>query len=1311
MSGFIDYLSLHSLAASVLGGALLVAVVAVLFRRRLGAFSVLVQVLAWPLAAFALGHLLLSPESSGWFAVLSLVALGTLFAILLLLGVWSGPAWLGATLLLFLALGGRYWQHTVTAFADLGTTLRTLEFVHPWWLVLLLLVPVFVLVARRSLYLRGLTEPERLEFQNRILLWLALLPPVGLAWLLGFLWRTRRRVRIETWRPWLSLGLRCLLVVFLTLALAEPRVEQNSEVVAVLFVVDRSQSVPQELQPDPNNPGRQLDLRALRVRDFINAAVAERGKGRDRDMAGLVTFGRRPRLELPPAAVPQFNLEELPPIPDGQATNIAAALKLAQTSFPPNSGKRIVLISDGNQTLGSAEDAAADAKALGIQIDTLTLGVGLLQENEILVEGVNVRAVADQGSKVPVTVQVRSFNPNIVIARLTLKQISEREVELGVKLPANKSLGLGLAPNAGGRGLDITAIAGDSPLRDTGIERGNQLLRVDGRVVNRPERVAELLAARKVGDTVDLVLTREPARLVVDIPVTLTKGLNKFTFTRPLTDEQRSYTYEAEVLPLRVQDKDERILFDRLPGDRVQNNRASAHVLARGQRRVLVLENRAPDDPKAAFDPNKIVNPELLEVLQEIGGRKQLKVDLRDVSFLQNFPDETKLAVFLGDYDAVLLVDIPADRVSEQQRQAIHDSVREAGTGLIVIGGPRSYGAGGWQKTKIEEALPVDCDIKSMKVDSKSGLVLVMHASEIADGNFWQKKIAKLAVERLGPLDEVGIIDFDFKNKWHLPLQEVGQNKAGILANIDKLMPGDMMDFDPAFKMAQKALTDPNKGISTRHIIVISDGDPQYNVATLQGLVDDKITVTTVGVACHGPNEDQKMADIAKRTKGRAYSVKKPEELPAIYIKEARLVSQSFIYEKPFTPNVSFRSGPIAKIDGGLLDNIAQLRGFVRTTPKDKPTVEVPILTPKINEQEFPIVAWWPFGIGKSVAFTSDAGNPRFWSRDWYDQKLYSQFWEQTVLWALRPMESGRLRIYQEYDARVGRIRIEVRAEDDRGQPDNSLTIRGGISLPGAIEGLSGPRQTLKFKQRGNGVYVAEVKAEEAGSYFITAQATRLVKVRGRDGVERDAEEGVDTVRTGVTVPHSREYSTPESNPTRMKQLATLTGGRVYGEDELTELAAAGVPFRGGLMQSGAMQPLWYWLVFLTALALVVDIAARRIAVDPAATRRYLARLWARLRGQPVEDERPEYMERLQNRKAQVADEIDPLRAGRKYERTPGVVEETPGVVQPTEASEPQRPTTPTTPTPDDPQEDYAARLARAKRKALEDRAQQDKES
>ena len=59
----------------------------------------------------------------------------------------------------------------------------------------------------------------------------------------------------------------------------------------------------------------------------------------------------------------------------------------------------------------------------------------------------------------------------------------------------------------------------------------------------------------------------------------------------------------------------------------------------------------------------------------------------------------------------------------------LRSNTHDQGCGLVMIGGPDSFGAGGWQNTPVEKALPVDCDIKSLKVQGKGGLVLIMHAS------------------------------------------------------------------------------------------------------------------------------------------------------------------------------------------------------------------------------------------------------------------------------------------------------------------------------------------------------------------------------------------------------------------------------------------------------------------------------------------------------------------------------------------------------------------------------------------------------
>src|SRR5262249_49037737 len=155
----------------------------------------------------------------------------------------------------------------------------------------------------------------------------------------------------------------------------EPFLSYQSDTVTVLFLVDRSFSVPEETEVDAT--GKRIDLRLQRLEAFINNAVRERG-GQHRDRVGLIAFGKQPRLELPPALVERFNvkLNEIGGRIDGNYTDIAAALKLALASFPEGTGKRIVLISDGNENLGNAEEVARLAQRNGAQIDVVPLALG-----------------------------------------------------------------------------------------------------------------------------------------------------------------------------------------------------------------------------------------------------------------------------------------------------------------------------------------------------------------------------------------------------------------------------------------------------------------------------------------------------------------------------------------------------------------------------------------------------------------------------------------------------------------------------------------------------------------------------------------------------------------------------------------------------------------------------------------------------------------------------------------------------------------------------------------------------------------------
>ena len=206
------------------------------------------------------------------------------------------------------------------------------------------------------------------DFDQEWYLALGLLIPV--MWFLSF----RSLAGLGNIRRLVAIGLRTVVLTTIVFALAEVQLLQTSDKVTVNYVLDQSESIPLEK--------RQAML------DFVVKAVHDhRGKKRG-DLAGVVVFGRNATIEIPPfdddilvlgGLESHINLRS-------DATNLSAALKLAQASFAEGSSKRIVIVTDGNENLGDARAIAASLAEDGIGIDVVP--VKLTTRAEVAVERV-----------------------------------------------------------------------------------------------------------------------------------------------------------------------------------------------------------------------------------------------------------------------------------------------------------------------------------------------------------------------------------------------------------------------------------------------------------------------------------------------------------------------------------------------------------------------------------------------------------------------------------------------------------------------------------------------------------------------------------------------------------------------------------------------------------------------------------------------------------------------------------------------------------------------------------------------------------
>ncbi|MCW5554923.1 MAG: VWA domain-containing protein [Verrucomicrobiae bacterium] len=247
-----------------------------------------------------------------------------------------------------------------------------------------------------------------MDFQFVYPHWLWLLPPVG-AWIV---WLTRTSgVQLSPARLWFVCGLRLLIALAMTLALAGFQWRRPIEGLTVFFLLDQSDSVPESQHEQ--------------ARLWVNRAAAEMPTG---DRAGVLVFGTDAAIEA--SAGIALNLASIQAVVATDRTDIGAAIRLATAAFPESGQHRIVLLSDGNENLGDALSAAHSARASGVSVDVLELGTE--RGNDVSVQRLEVPSTVGKGQAFDVKVFVQADQPGPATVRLYRNEqyLGERSIQL-----------------------------------------------------------------------------------------------------------------------------------------------------------------------------------------------------------------------------------------------------------------------------------------------------------------------------------------------------------------------------------------------------------------------------------------------------------------------------------------------------------------------------------------------------------------------------------------------------------------------------------------------------------------------------------------------------------------------------------------------------------------------------------------------------------------------------------------------------------------------------------------------------------------
>ena len=889
---------------------------------------------------------------------------------------------------------------------------------RPWFLVLLLLLPLLWTVSWKSLTVGGRAR-----------------------WLLAN-------------------GLRTVLCLLVISALAEVELVRKNDQLSVIYLVDRSLSIP----PD------RLD----EVVDYVRSTANDFRQSNPDDSVGVITFGGDAAIEIPPWSSDLFLKSKFEAHVDRQQTNLEAAMKLAQAAFPPDAAKRVVIVTDGKETLGNAMQAARALSESGIGIDV-----------------------------VPVTHFARS---EVTVEKITTPS-NTRE-----KTPFN-----------------VQVVLRNEPGEHWDSETAKRPVSGNMRVIRRG-------GGRET--------------VVVDQQLELEPGVRVFAFQDELPDGG-FYTYDAQFTP----DK-------RGTDGFTQNNRASSFTNIESSGQVLLIVDAA--------------RPDEFDNFAEMLRRNNLKVTIQPSNQLF-----TSLAE-LQNFDLVILGNVARSTgdtngitaFSDAQMQMLADNTRDLGAGLIMLGGPDSFGAGGWANTPVEEAMPVEFQIKDAKVVPVGALMLVMDKSGSMSGEkiHWCKAAAREALRALGPRDFIGVTSFDSVTARTVPLQPA-ENRQFVNQMISRLSADGGTDMFPAMQDGFRQL-EANEA-AVKHMIVLTDGQtPSADFLRLTRQMSDRgITVTTVAV---GQDADIRLLNqIATMGRGKFYQVTSPKAIPRIFMLEARRVARPLVFENPSGIPITVTSDH--EMLKGLPSSYPSFQGYVMTTPKDSPLVDVPLMSPEPVGQSNALLAAWQYGIGRSVCWTSDVGQR--WTSNWADWEGKEKLLMQMVRWSMRSSgNTSNNLVATEVEGQ--KVKVTLNALDDEGNFINFASPQ--------LHGVGPESETLRasFRQVAPGRYEAEFDAAKSGAHFLAVSPNP----------------GQSPLRIGVNVQNTQEFRDRTDQLPQLQRIAALTPpggqpGEIYNLDLTPDQLAAieATPFRHDLPKASSQRPIWYLILVTAACLFLVDIANRRI--------------------------------------------------------------------------------------------------------------------
>ncbi len=524
----------------------------------------------------------------------------------------------------------------------------------------------------------------------------------------------------------------------------------------------------------------------------------------------------------------------------------------------------------------------------------------------------------------------------------------------------------------------------------------------------------------------------------------------------------------------------------------------------------------------------------------------------------------------LARYSSVLIENVSANQIGVSGMETIAAWVEETGSGLMMTGGQKSYGPGGYFKSPLDRILPVSMEMRREHRKLSLAIVVALDrsGSMAAPAGMGRSKmdLANLGtvqvLDLLSPLDEMGVIAVDSSPHVIVDLNtvEVNVGARNKILSIDS-MGGGIFVYEALVAASRMVM---NARAETKHIILFADAadseEPGRYIELLEKCREAGITVSVIGLGTEHDVDAHLLKDIAARGGGNCYFTAAPDEIPRLFAQDTFTVARSTFIDQP-TP-LQLTAG-FSTLGTTLPEKPLPLGGY--NLCYIRPEANLAAVTE--DEYKAPVVASWNAGSGRVLAFLGEADGK--FSGDFGQWAQVGEFYSTLARWTAGKRQALPQDQLLVQEVRDGVCFVQLHLDPERRSDPFSRMPR--VKVLHGIPGATPTRETIPLQWKNADLLEA------------------AIPIAGRETVLNTVEiEGLQPVTLApVCLPYSPEFKPdqPGRGIAALAQISATSGGK-----ERLDLAQ----IWSDLKSKPRLIDMSPWLLVIAALLFLIEVSERR---------------------------------------------------------------------------------------------------------------------